>query len=80
VFILVALLAFGGRSLTDFALALLIGILVGTYSSMFLATPLAVTLESRPRGLADPRRVAATGQRPRRPVPRVSQGVDNYGS
>jgi SecD/SecF fusion protein len=79
VFILVALLAFGGRSLMDFALALLIGILVGTYSSMFLATPLAVTLESRPRGLADPRRVAAMGKRPRRPVPRVSQGVDNYG-
>jgi SecD/SecF fusion protein len=65
VFILAALLAFGGQSLVDFALALLIGIAVGTYSSMFLATPVAITLESRPRGLADPRRAA-------RPRPRAA--------
>jgi SecD/SecF fusion protein len=45
VFILIALTVFGGASLVDFALALLIGIAVGTYSSVFLATPLAVTLE-----------------------------------
>ena len=47
VFILTALVAFGGRSLVDFALALLIGIGVGTYSSMFLATPLAITFNRR---------------------------------
>jgi SecD/SecF fusion protein len=29
----------GGGSLTDFAIALLIGIAVGTYSSMFTASP-----------------------------------------
>ena len=34
----------GGDSLTDFALALLIGLLVGTYSSVFTATPLAVLM------------------------------------
>jgi SecD/SecF fusion protein len=39
--------ALGGDSLTDFALALLIGVGVGTYSSVFVATPLAVELESR---------------------------------
>ncbi|HEX2118705.1 MAG TPA: protein translocase subunit SecF, partial [Acidimicrobiales bacterium] len=44
-FILVALYILGGETLTDFALALLIGILVGTYSSVFTATPLAVALE-----------------------------------
>lgn len=45
VFILVALYFLGGETLTDFALALLIGIAVGTYSSIFTAAPLAVVLE-----------------------------------
>jgi SecD/SecF fusion protein len=45
--ILVALLFLGGDTLADFALALLIGILVGTYSSVFTATPLALFLEKR---------------------------------
>ncbi len=47
VFILSALALLGGDSLTDFALALLIGIVVGTYSSMFTAAPLAVGLHAR---------------------------------
>jgi SecD/SecF fusion protein len=47
VFILTALAVLGGDSLTDFALALLLGILIGTYSSMFGAGPLAILLESR---------------------------------
>jgi SecD/SecF fusion protein len=46
-FILTALAVLGGDSLTDFALALLIGVAVGTYSSMFTATPLAVELHTR---------------------------------
>ncbi|GAA2576396.1 protein translocase subunit SecD [Actinomadura fulvescens] len=45
VFILAALALLGGDSLTDFALALLIGIGVGTYSSVFTATPLAIEFE-----------------------------------
>jgi SecD/SecF fusion protein len=44
-FILGALYFLGGDTLTDFALALLIGILVGTYSSVFTAAPLAVLFE-----------------------------------
>ncbi|MFS8204131.1 protein translocase subunit SecD [Streptomyces sp. CWNU-52B] len=47
VFILAALTLLGGDSLTDFALALLIGIVVGTYSSMFTAAPLAIELHAR---------------------------------
>jgi SecD/SecF fusion protein len=47
VFILAALAFLGGDSLTDFAIALLIGIGVGTYSSMFTAGPLAIELEKR---------------------------------
>ena len=47
VFVLGALLFLGGDSLADFALALLVGIIVGTYSSMFVASPLAIELEKR---------------------------------
>ena len=47
VFILGALAVLGGDSLTDFAVALLIGIAVGTYSSMFTASPLAIELQAR---------------------------------
>ncbi|MET7694326.1 protein translocase subunit SecD [Streptomyces sp. NPDC005483] len=43
-FILTALAVLGGDTLTDFAVALLIGLAVGTYSSMFTATPLAIEL------------------------------------
>jgi SecD/SecF fusion protein len=50
-FILVALVVLGGDTLTDFALALLVGILVGTYSSVFVASPLVVAFE-RGRGAA----------------------------
>jgi SecD/SecF fusion protein len=46
-FILVALLILGGESLSDFALALVIGIVVGTYSSNLAAAPIAVELEQR---------------------------------
>jgi SecD/SecF fusion protein len=46
-FILVALLFLGGQSLSDFALALVLGVLIGTYSSNFTATPIAIELERR---------------------------------
>lgn len=45
--ILASLAVFGGDSLTDFALALLIGLVVGTYSSVFTATPLAIEMHRR---------------------------------
>lgn len=44
-FILIALAVLGGDSLADFALALLIGIVVGTYSSVMTAVPAALLLE-----------------------------------
>jgi SecD/SecF fusion protein len=46
-FILAALVFLGGDSLTDFALALLLGLVVGTYSSVFTAAPLSVELHHR---------------------------------
>jgi SecD/SecF fusion protein len=46
-FILAALTLLGGSSLTNFALAMLVGLVIGTYSSAFFATPLAVEFQSR---------------------------------
>ena len=46
-FILAALAVLGGDSLRDFALALLIGLVVGTYSSVFAATPLVTYFQAK---------------------------------
>jgi SecD/SecF fusion protein len=43
-FVVIILLVFGGSTIKGFAFALLIGILVGTYSSIFIATPVMVDL------------------------------------
>jgi preprotein translocase subunit SecF len=37
-----ALMLLGGEVLFDFSLALLIGLVVGTYSSIFIASPLVL--------------------------------------
>lgn len=42
---LAAIFLFGGESTRPFALALLIGVAVGTYSSIFIASPMLVTWE-----------------------------------
>ncbi len=44
-FILFSLLFLGGDTLTDFALALLVGTFAGTYSSLMVASPLFLILE-----------------------------------
>ena len=46
-FILAALALIGGDSLQDFAIALLVGLIVGTYSSVFTATPLVTLFHKR---------------------------------
>ena len=46
-FILGALAILGGDSLRNFAIALLVGLIVGTYSSVFTATPLVTYLQER---------------------------------
>lgn len=45
VLVLLAIFFLGGDSLRDFVLALIIGIIFGSYSSVFLASPLLVVLE-----------------------------------
>ncbi|GGL80422.1 protein translocase subunit SecDF [Deinococcus aerolatus] len=42
---LISLLIFGGPVLRDFSLALLVGILIGTYSSIYIVAPLVVYVE-----------------------------------
>lgn len=45
-----SLLFFGGEVINNFAFALVIGIAVGTYSSIFIASPIAFELENRKPG------------------------------
>ncbi len=49
--VIVALLLFGGSTIYYFILVLFVGLLVGTYSSMFIAGPLLVTWERGEWGL-----------------------------
>lgn len=46
-FVVTILFFFGGEVLRSFALALIIGIIVGTYSSLFIASPTVVELQLR---------------------------------
>jgi preprotein translocase subunit SecF len=46
-FLLLALAMFGGVTLREFASILLIGLLSGTYSSIFIAAPILVLWENR---------------------------------
>lgn len=45
----VALMLFGGETLRDFAFALLVGVASGTYSSIFIATPVLAATKERER-------------------------------
>lgn len=50
VLVLVPLVLFGGDVLHDFSIALLMGVIVGTYSSVFVASPLLVVWHSKAGG------------------------------
>jgi len=50
--VVLVLFIFGGEALRGFSFALLIGILVGTYSSVFVATPIVVDLTKKTLGAA----------------------------
>jgi len=74
-----ALFLFGGQVLNGFAFALVCGIIVGTYSSVFIASPILIFwhnfLEGRkrgPRGAASPRKepsVPAMAAKVKTPAP-----------
>jgi len=46
-FVLVAIFFFGGEVIRSFAFALLIGIVIGTYSSICIATPIVIDFDRR---------------------------------
>ncbi len=50
--VLIALVFFGGEVIHDFSLALLIGVIIGTYSSVFVASPFLLIGKRRAKKLA----------------------------
>ncbi len=50
VLVLIPLVLFGGEVLHDFSLALLMGVVVGTYSSVFVASPILVVWQAKTGG------------------------------
>ncbi len=74
-FILAALAVLGGDSLTDFAIALLLGLSVGILSTIFTASALAVVLEERwPYDPTDP------GNRVIDPYAKIDDGRSSSGA
>ena len=52
-----ALLLLGGEVIADFAFAIMVGVIVGTYSSSFVASPVVLIWQNA----AERRKIAATG-------------------
>jgi preprotein translocase subunit SecF len=50
VIVLIPLVLFGGDVLHDFSIALLLGVMVGTYSSVFVASPILVVWQAKTGG------------------------------
>jgi preprotein translocase subunit SecF len=46
-FVVTALFLLGGGVIHDFAFALIVGVIVGTYSSIFVASPVLIAWEAR---------------------------------
>jgi len=62
-----ALLVLGGEVIRPFAIAMTIGIVVGTYSSIYIAAPILLLLESRSTGSG----AAGSSGSPRKPGPKT---------
>jgi preprotein translocase subunit SecF len=60
----VSLFLFGGQVLNGFSLALVIGIIIGTYSSIFIASPILVFWHDVAAGKSGPTRATAVEVRP----------------
>ena len=60
----VSLFLFGGQVLNGFSLALVIGIIIGTYSSIFIASPILVFWHDLAAGESGPTRATAVEVRP----------------
>jgi SecD/SecF fusion protein len=75
-----ALFIFGGATLKDFAFALIVGIVSGAYSSIFIAAPLLTMLKEREpefarrKGIDEPEGGEPDGGEPARRRPRLPWG------
>ena len=68
-----ALLFLGGEVLRPFAIAMVIGIVVGTYSSVFIAAPTLLWLENRFGGIAEVAETAPKLAKREKAPPRPAQ-------
>jgi len=73
--VLLSLYILGGGVIQDFALALLIGVVVGTYSSVFVASPILLLLPEGTTVLTRRRSRAAAPARPAAPAPAPEPAV-----
>ena len=69
----------GATTLQEFALALLIGLFAGAYSSIFIASPLLAVLKEREPQYRDVRNRVAERQHPERSAAPVAATVDAEG-
>ncbi len=60
IMVIVALYLLGGSVIHGFAFALLVGFTIGTYSSIFVASPIVLAFERSPAPAARPRRAASS--------------------
>ncbi len=67
-FVVLALVLFGGAAIRDFAVTLLIGIFVGTYSSIFIASPALVEWQNYKNTRASKAARAPKGAKPGKPA------------
>ncbi|MBX2964239.1 MAG: protein translocase subunit SecDF [Cyclobacteriaceae bacterium] len=58
--VVVVLLLFGGQVLSGFAFALFVGVVVGTYSSVFIAAPVVLDLDKSESAKKEVKKVAVT--------------------
>ncbi|HBV07066.1 MAG TPA: protein translocase subunit SecF [Gemmatimonadetes bacterium] len=61
--VLTALLVLGGAVIRDFTIVLILGVVIGTYSSIFVASPALIEIQNR-WGVADPSRKKKERPRP----------------
>ena len=54
--VLICLFLLGGETVAGFALALIVGVVVGTYSSIYIASAAALALQVSPEDLIPPKR------------------------
>ena len=64
ILVLLALFFFGGENIHGFATALLIGVLVGTYSSIYVSNGLLMTMNLTREDLIPPQIEEAADERP----------------